>query len=149
MNEYDEERVFMKTDEESHLQAVNSQQMNAVKAQLEFKNFLQTYQMQNEFIYLDQIRTNYRLRKYCILVRMEHLIASNSLLADAFRIDPATLLPIVCFLHTSCCCWMPFNCSFVTVMAPIIFLGGNWTVLQFWHFTIQKYLIVHFVHCMN
>ncbi len=99
MNEYDEERVFMKTDEESHLQAVNSQQMNAVKAQLEFKNFLQTYQMQNEFIYLDQIRTNYRLRKYCILVRMEHLIASNSLLADAFRIDPATLLPIVCFLH--------------------------------------------------
>ena len=121
MNEYDEERVFMKTDEESHLQAVNSQQMNAVKAQLEFKNFLQTYQMQNEFIYLDQIRTNYRLRKYCILVRMEHLIASNSLLADAFRIDPATLLPIVCFLHL-----------FLLDAFQLFFCNGHWRQLFFW-----------------
>jgi DNA replicative helicase MCM subunit Mcm2 (Cdc46/Mcm family) len=96
MNEWDEERIYMRTSEAAETKLVNSNELNDTKALVEFKNFLTTFQVKDEYIYSDQIRTNYRLGKYFITVQLSDLYLSKPALADAVRSNPTHYIAIVC-----------------------------------------------------
>lgn len=60
-----------------------------------FKNFIRHFQVDNIFIYRDQLRKHYGLSKFFINVCIEHLSAFDENLVQRLIEQPASVIPMV------------------------------------------------------
>ncbi|PGH00765.1 hypothetical protein AJ79_08103 [Helicocarpus griseus UAMH5409] len=64
------------------------------KIQAQLREFILAFQLDNTFIYRDQIRQNVLVKKFCCDVDIAHLIAYNEELAHRLTTDPADTIPL-------------------------------------------------------
>lgn len=63
-------------------------------AQRQFFDFIRNFRDSNAFIYRDQLRRHYNLKKYSLEVDLDDLIAYDEMLASLLRSKPADYFPL-------------------------------------------------------
>ncbi|KAL9649552.1 hypothetical protein ABK040_003230 [Willaertia magna] len=72
-----------------------SQQITESNAGLFFIYFIKTFKLENQYIYLDQVRNHCRNKIYLIEIDLSHILAFNSNLYSAILTSPNTYIPLL------------------------------------------------------